>query len=283
MIEWAPAFGISGGPPLLRELTATWEDLQRTRLALAQRGSEDLSEKMRPLEDSAARQVRKALQSHELWPWLSEFPGLGGVHVARLVALIGDPWRFPGQRCTRGHYLPVRAAEFPESDRRAGADGPCPAETLEGPCDGMLLPPRPGTGVRSLWHYCGVHVVNGRAPRKAKGQRADWNVTARTCLLMPGGIAEQIVRQRVPVYRDIYDATKARLTRERGADLRVATDAARGDTLPGGPEVEHQPVIDVALGLRPYQIDAIARKVAAKGFVGDLLIAWKSLSVAAAA
>lgn len=256
----------------LRELTATWEDLQRTRLAAEQRGLFHLAAAVKKIEDATGRDIKKMLAQHPLGDW---FPrGLGGNHVARLVAIIGDPWRFPGRRCTVGHYLSV-AVHSLVSVRSSGDGDPCPAETHDGPCAGTLLTPRPGTGVRSLWHYCGLHVVDGRSPRKAKGKVADWSPVARTVVLMPGGIAEQIVRQRVPVYRDLYDATKDRLTRERGVESGSAIDAVSGLALTDGPEVEHLAAVEERLGLRPIQIEDIARKVAAKAFVGDLLMEWK--------
>lgn len=253
----------------LRGLTATWEDVQRARLAAHQRGLLPVAEQLALTERALARQISRALRSHVLYDWLPS--GLRGVHVARLLALIDDPWRFPGRRCTRGHYLSVAEAAR-EVDTWPGDGGPCPVETHDGPCDGTLLPPRPGTGVRSLWHYCGVHVVDGRSPRRRKGQRADWNPVARTILLMPGGVAEQIVRLRVAGYRATYDAVKARLIETRAVPALASEDASGARD---GTEADAASAIVAAPGLRPVQIDAIARKVAAKQFLGDLLTEWK--------
>jgi hypothetical protein len=36
--------------------------------------------------------------------------------------------------------------------------------------------------VSKLWKYCGLHVINGRAPRRVPGQRTDWNPVARTMM-----------------------------------------------------------------------------------------------------
>lgn len=267
-------------PPLnyLGVLCASWEDVQRTRLALVQRGLAEPAEAMTALERSLGRAINKELRQSVIWPWLSQFPGLGGVHTARLVSIIGDPRRFPGRPCTRGHISPALSVVASESEGRPGEGGPCPVVTADGePCPGTMLPNRRGTGVSSIWHYCGLHAVNGRSPRKTKGQVADWNPRARTCVLMPGGIADQIVRLRVPVYRDLYDATKDRLSRERGAVTLDVTEQRAAAALTEGPQVDTAPAPDIAGGLRPFQIDAIARKVAAKAFLGDLLIAWKRL------
>jgi hypothetical protein len=42
------------------------------------------------------------------------------------------------------------------------------------------LDPRRFESVSKLWHYCGLHVVDGKAPRRAAGQKVDWNPFART-------------------------------------------------------------------------------------------------------
>lgn len=263
----AEGSAVNPAPVGLRELTATWEDVQRSRLAAEQRGLLPVAEAMHKLEDKLGRDVKKGLTAHPLGDWLPK--GLGGVHVARLIALIEDPWRFPGRRCTEGHYMSVSARG---REIEASLGDACSTETWDGPCSGTLLPPRPGTGVRSLWHYCGLHVVEGRSPRKRKGQRVDWNPVARTVVLMPGGIAEQIVRLRVEKYRDIYDANKTRLTDTRAV---TSTEDVAVHGAPEGSEVDVSYVSDRHCGLRPFQVDAIARKVAAKAFLGDLLMEWK--------
>jgi hypothetical protein len=281
---------------LLASLSWSWRDIQQARLAAEQRGLTTLSESLLKVGTSLAEQVKRELRRQPIWPWLSQFPGLGGVHVARLVALIGDPHRFPGQPCTEGHIAPARFAVGDPCPRRSKPD----ADGAVAACAGTMLEPRRGTGTRSLWHYLGLHVVNGKSPRKAKLQKADWNPIGRTICLQPGGIAEQIVRHRVPVYREIYDAAKERLQRERGAVAAIEAAAWDGSALPEGPDAELRRGIGKAPGLRPIaietqgaepdreieappgslrpiQIEGIARKVAVKAFVGDLLTAWKAL------
>jgi len=266
--EEAVAIAKAHGP--LLNLTAAWEDVQRTRLALDQRGIP--SDGMKAIEDRLGRKIRAELERQPVWPWLSEFPGLGGVHTARLIALIGDPHRFPGRQCDAGHHHSAADHHF-EIDVPSG----CGYELADGTvCAAPVGPVRRGTGTRSLWHYLGLHVVDGRSPRKRKGQRVDWNPKGRTAVLMPGGIADQIVRARVPVYRDLYDATKARLTNERAVGAREIA-ALAGPLASEGAEVEDRLAPELTVGLRPFQIDAIARKVAAKAFVADLLAEWKRL------
>jgi len=255
--------GVGANLALLDSRCASWRDIQQARLAAEQRDLPDLAELLKKVEDRAAEDIKKVLRAHPVWPWLSQFPGLGGVHVARLVAKIGNPRRFPGQKCSAGH------TSLPDYE----VGGPCPVIGFgtDDACAGLMLPPREGpnnSGTRALWHNCGVHVVDGKSPRKTKGHRCDWDPEMRTVLLMPSGIADAIVRNRVPVYRDEYDRKKARLIETRAVDVR----AIDGDVGPQeGAEAATMLEIVEGVGLRPFQIDAIARKVAAKMFVGDLL------------
>ena len=258
---------------LLASLCWSWRDIQQARLAAEQRGLALIATELLKTETRVAEQVRRELRRQPIWPWLSQFPGLRGVHVARLVALIGDPLRFPGQPCTEGHLSPARYAPGDPCPRRSRPD----AEDAVAVCSGTMLEPRSHTGVRSLWHYLGLHVVEGKLPKKRKGQRVSWNPIGRTVCLQPGGIAEHIVRQRVPVYRDAYDVAKERLFRERGAAEPRDVDGPIG-SLPDVAEIGQANAIGSVSGLRPIQIEARARTIAVKAFVADLLVEMKRLA-----
>lgn len=54
--------------------------------------------------------------------------------------------------------------------------------------------------------FCGMHVVDGRAPAKARGQRVTWSPEARTRIYL---IAEKIHMYRQSPYRAVYDAARA--------------------------------------------------------------------------
>lgn len=61
--------------------------------------------------------------------------------------------------------------------------------------------------ISSLWKYCGMHVVEGEAPKRKKGQKLDFSIKLRT---MVWKISDSFIKQRTPFYRDIYDKEKAR-------------------------------------------------------------------------
>jgi hypothetical protein len=264
---------------LLNVYAASFEDTQQGYIRASNRGDTYSAEELKKHTDRLSRRLRKTLEQHVLWDWLEPLKGLAGARTARIIAAIGDPRRFPGQQCSEGHTLPplfdegvecpVPAVHAAENERTHGGDGSdlpaegdgvfdeidggfppdsddaaCESEDKAARCPGVMLPPRTSDGRGSLNHYAGLHVVNGKLPQRRKGQQADWKPLLRTLLIGPKGIGDMIVMHRTPKYRDIYDSFK---------DRRPVT--------PDFP---------------PWRIDKIAKTVAAKAFVGDLLTEWKA-------
>ena len=219
----------------LRAAALTWEDIQRTRKALGQRGTTpQIAEVMELAEKKASAEVSRLLRKHPLWPWLSQFPGLGGAHVAYLIGVIRHPLRFPGQVCEHGHHQPAVHEPGDPCGQPSWLDG---ERVL---CEAPLGSERPGTGSRALWRFLGLDVdEEGRSPRKRKGTRAHWHPRARASVLQPKGLADHIVLQRVPRYRDIYDAKKASLIERRGL-VSGADCTAEVDERCGPAEVERE-------------------------------------------
>ena len=349
----APARHVDLATATLDRLAADWRRLQKTRKQFAQydfdptcKGCRDgivlPAKAHKPYclvagfalnEARVSAHLTKALRAHPLWPWLEQFPGLGGGHTALVIGRIGDPRRFPGQRCSEGHYLPpgypvgspcpitvasdeserrssdgasLPAAETSDESARVasgmvhpGTDESTAESVCSNVCSGVMLPPRPGTGTRSLWHYAGLAPgPDGRAMRKRKGVQASWDPLTRTSVMQPSGIAEQIVRNQVPHYVDVYAAKKALLL------TRVPANAAESKGASGDAGVSFAPDLDlenVRLGggdvpertaegrfeiadfdgrpLRLIEADRIARTYAAKQFLADLLHEWKRLLV----
>lgn len=158
-------------------------------------------------EHSAVLALEHAMRKHPLGPWGKAQIGIGKKQLARLLAAIGDPY--------------VRPA-------------------LTRP-DGTVEPSRPRL-VSELWAYCGLHVTNiptdqpacdnqsrvvggeqaghpdqtsagthrrdvGVAPRRQKGQRANWNSIAKSRVYL---IAESCIKQRHSPYRPVYDEARIR-------------------------------------------------------------------------
>lgn len=61
--------------------------------------------------------------------------------------------------------------------------------------------------VSKLWAYTGNHVIDGKAPKRRKGQDANWNHILRT---LTWQISDNFVRQNKGYYRKKYDEEKER-------------------------------------------------------------------------
>jgi hypothetical protein len=56
--------------------------------------------------------------------------------------------------------------------------------------------------VSKMWRYCGLHVVDGRAPRRVAGQKIGWSPTARTMMWKLG----EAFRMQGGFYKHMYRA-----------------------------------------------------------------------------
>lgn len=233
----------------LKLLANSYNDAVKFRRTLKQRFGEDACEDMLfqaadVVVEATQKLLMKEFKQHMMYDWMRDHPGLGGVLGAQLVAIIGDPRRFPGQCCN--HAIPGQHAHYSPAIYEVG--DLCPIEAyVDGEltrCSSTMLAPREGTGVRSLWRYAALDVTEeGKTPRKRKNVQSHWNPAFRTLIDMPDvGIKAQIIRQRMQPYRGIYDVKKEQ---------------------------------KLAESLPPYKADGIAKNVAVKALLGDFLTEWK--------
>jgi hypothetical protein len=59
--------------------------------------------------------------------------------------------------------------------------------------------------VSKLWKYCGLHVVNGRAPRRVAGQPIDWNPVARAMMWRLGESFRRVGGFYKMMYQRFFD------------------------------------------------------------------------------
>ena len=239
----------------------SFEDLMRQRNRFSNRGQDyetgeirsqymlDLSEIIGVSEKKVGYKLGKLLRTHPMGDWLVEAKTCG-LRVAQILAMIRNPHRFPGQMCSKGCYLlptfkvgePCPCYTTPQKDEAAK------------PCDGTIQAPRHGTGCRALWHMTALYPApskNGERPRLARRRKAEqssFNQKAKTNILMPQGIAQQFYMQGSRYADDYYEAKK-----------RLAAKPENADKAPGW-------------------LDTTARVIAAKKWVGDLLMEWKKLT-----
>ena len=113
-------------------------------------------------EHDAERNLTRALRAHPLGPWVKAQKGIGEKQGARLLGVLGDPYVRPAMKTADGQIEPMRARTVSE-----------------------------------LWAYSGLHVVEaetgGLAPRRQKGQRANWSGAAKVKAIL---VAMSCVKQR---------------------------------------------------------------------------------------
>jgi hypothetical protein len=153
-----------------------------------------------PVQD-AERQaelwLKRVFRKHPLAPWAKAQKGIGEKQGARLVAAIGDPYIRP-------------EITYP---------------------DGTVEPARPRRGPDELKAYCGMDVRDGQAAARRKGQRVNWNPTARMRTYL---VSESCMKQDGR-YREIYDIEREYLADATHARACVRCGPAGHPALPGSP------------------------------------------------
>jgi hypothetical protein len=71
--------------------------------------------------------------------------------------------------------------------------------------------------------YCGLHVVNGRRPRRTRGEQGNWNSIAKAKAFL---VADGCLKAGHGPYRDLYDQAKAK------ADSKVHTSQCQNTVRP---------------------------------------------------
>lgn len=173
---------------------AAVDDLERTRIALGNRAGafvrngapEDDPDVLNVRGWASAVEMgeRKAIKRMEeclrdetpVGPWVDETHGLGLKSVARFLGVVGHP-----------RFRRVWSEPDAEGVRK-------------------LIGYAPRT-VSQLWAYCGLDVRDGKAPRRAKGEKGNWNAVARKRAFC---MAEPCMKNRACCYRAVYDAARAK-------------------------------------------------------------------------
>jgi hypothetical protein len=57
----------------------------------------------------------------------------------------------------------------------------------------------------SFWKFAGLHVIDGKAPKRKHGEKTDYNPKVRTLVWK---VADSFIKQRTQPYRFIYDSAK---------------------------------------------------------------------------
>lgn len=123
---------------------------------------------------------------------------------------------------------------------------------------------RPRT-VSELWAYCGLHVLDGAAPKRKKGVVVNWNSEARKRIWL---VAQSALMGKEHTYYKVYSAA-----REKYADAKHSADCVRC-----GPK--GKPAL-AGSDLSDGHKDARARRIVAKEILKDLWLESRTIHEAA--
>lgn len=156
-------------------------------------------------EHKAVLALQNAMRKHPLGPWVKAQVGIGEKQSARLLAAIGDPYIRPELVCVDGTVEPARPRMVSELWALCGLHV-LPARQVSDdthtPTAGGNQTGHPDQSTNDThWPSVGV------APKRQKGQRANWSTTAKTRAYL---IAESCIKQHKSPYRAVYDEGRAK-------------------------------------------------------------------------
>jgi len=165
---------------------------------------------------SAENQVRSAIEAKGLDPVLN------AQHLAPLEGLVGGLRDLEAQAVRRLQSAMKHHPLGPWVQETQGLGLKTVARFLGavGPLEARSMPAQ-------LWAYCGLHVVDGAAPRRRRGEVSNWSTRAKTrAYLMAEACVKQVggeTRRRSP-YRDVYEQARAHDAELQGARPAPLTD-----------------------------------------------------------
>lgn len=225
-------------PENLFKLTSTYWDIQKTRVATGNRLDsmyeidKNIMKTLETLEDYISKEIKNEVHEHPIWNyWLKDVKGIGEIFSAQLISLIYGQVHTPECQEKRDAYYSKK--EKGEGKR---------AEKYECEC------PVVGIGrfpmVSSLWKYAGLHVVNGKAPKRKKGEKVTWNPRLRSVC---------------------YNIGKSFVMVGKGGPYRAHYDEMKAEEFEKHPEITKG------------HADARARRKAVKLFLSHLFAKWYEL------
>lgn len=245
----------------LRQLTRSVEDsdgetrglgLTEDHPAVARLAA--IVETLGKVEVDAVRNLEKSMRTHPLGPWVKAQRGLGDKQVARLLAAIGDPYIRPEMIKDDLTVEPARPRLVSELWAYCGF------HVIETPAGHGTNDAHPGSASGFNVHPGGQHthdthvlIAAGVAPKRQRGQKANWSETARKRAWL---IANSVVKAGGP-YREVYDKTKAKYEGALHAAACVRCGPSGKPAQPGSP-------------LSPGHIHARALRAISKEVLKDL-------------
>lgn len=115
------------------------------------------------IEEKVGKNIASQLNGLPIWEtFLKEVKGIGPIYAGQLICLIaGKKHTLECKEKQKQYFSKKERGEVKRANR---FECDCPAMEIE------RFPM-----VSSLWKYAGMHVVDGKAPGRKRGQQANWN------------------------------------------------------------------------------------------------------------
>lgn len=153
----------------------------------------EMIDSIRTREENITKEIKNLVKLHPWNKWLSGVKGCGpyisGTLIGELDGFVYKPFE-KGEKSDKiesEEYQTMSPSEY--------------QKTLKSKFSGYG---RSFDKTSNLWHYCGYHVVDGKAAKPKKGQLSDWNKYLKQALYQ---FAETQVKLSGP-YRKLYDNRK---------------------------------------------------------------------------
>jgi hypothetical protein len=133
--------------------------------------------------------------------------------------------------------------------------GPC----IAGGVIAYMESPERFATISKLWAYAGFHTVDGQAPRRAKGEKANWNPHLRRICWLAG---ESFVKVTKSPYRKLYDEFKAEYQRKFPDQIDSGKKSRDGKKI---------------MRYTPAHIHAMAKRRVVKIWLSHIWIQWRKM------
>jgi hypothetical protein len=247
----------------------------------------DVLADLRKIEDRIVRKLEKTMAAHPLGPWVQTQVGIGLKQGGRLVAAVGDPyWNAAADRPRRGpaelwaycgyHVLHLTHKSRDNHEHSGEVDLLGPDQSA---AEAHIA--RVGADLSDTadqWD-ADIHTstVGGVAPRRQRGQKANWNgmirsrawLVATSCIKFTGNGP-----QRRSPYRDVYEAGRAKYA--DSVHKHLCMNRSRFNPNGCGTR-EHPEWGAIGSPLRPGHQDARALRLVAKQILTDLFLEARHL------
>lgn len=157
---------------------------------------------MEAIKRRIARRITQNLEFFPIWTeWMAHIPGIAAYIAGNLVIL----YYF--------RFVPIcKKCQTDLAKEEGGFKCPGCGQAAKG--EGILqnrIELKDFANISSWWHYLGLHTVNGKKPRKKKGQVHDWNDKGRE---MAFQIGDQFIKKNGDhLYRQFYNKQRAKRDR----------------------------------------------------------------------